>query len=258
MDQRQRLDVSLGLSRLDAGRAFFATFYVFILVGWFPQLQATYVQAFRGADFASVGLIALVVGAALGSGGAIDALLVAAAAALGCGAGFGLGAALVAELSEVRPFYASTLDPTTLESMLWAEFIPAAVGSALGGLAGAVGATLLGSRPATLGVRAAVLGILAVALIAVGPVALGAASIGLVVGRVTAGGPAATIDPLAIRVAVLTLSCLAAASAVLIRRPVDGTLAVAITIPRLLAGAALVGIPYLVADVYRSFVVNPF
>jgi hypothetical protein len=252
------MNVSVGLSRLDAGRAFFATFYAFILVGWYPQLQPTFVQASRGADFASLGLIALVVGAAFGSGGLVDALLFAAAAALGSGAGIGLGAALVAELSEVRPFYASTLDPITLESMLWAEFVPAVVGPALGGLAGAIGATVLGSRSATLGLRAAVLGIFAVALIAAGTVALGAASIGLVVGRVSAGGPAPTMSPAAIRLAILALSCLAAVSAVLVRRPVDGRLTVAITIPRLVAVAALVGIPYLVADVYRSFVVNPF
>lgn len=258
MDEGLRLNLPLGLSRLDAGRAFFATFDFFILVGWYPQLQVTYVSAHRGADFVAVGLVAAAVGAVWGSGGMADALLIAAAAALGSGAGFALGGALVAELSAVRPFYASMLDRAALEAALWGEFMPAIVGSALGAFAGAIGATLTKPRSPTLGARAAGLGLIAAALAAAATVALGAATIVLVAERISTDGPASSIDPIAIRVAVLALACVSAASAVLVRRRPDRTLTVAITIPRLLAGAALVAIPYLVAAIYREFVLNPF
>lgn len=258
MNEVQRLNRRLGLSRLDAGRAFFAMFLLFILVGWYPELQATYVDAYREADLAAVGLFAAAIGAVWGSGGMTDALLVAAAAALGSAAGFALGGALVAELSAVRPFYASVLDRAALEAALWAEFIPAVGASALGAVAGAVGATLVGSRPATLGARAASLALLAAAVAAAAVVALGLATIDLVAGRISTDGPASSIDPSAIRVAVIGLACAAAGSAVLVRRRPDGTWTVAITVPRLLAGAALVGIPSLVAGIYREFVLNPF
>lgn len=258
MDDDRRPNPSPGLSRADAGRAFFATCYFFILVGWYPQLQPTYVSAYRGTDFVAVGLVAAAAGAIWGSGALADAVLIAAAAALGSGAGFALGGALVAELSAVRPFYASTLDHAALEAALWAEFIPAIAGSALGAVAGAVGATLVGPRPPTLGARATGIGLLAAMLAAAASVALGAGTIGLVAARISTDGPASSIDPLAIRVAILALACLAAASAVLAGRRQDRTSTVAITVPRLLAGTALVSVPFVVAEIYRTFVLNPF
>jgi hypothetical protein len=258
MGDHQRLKPRLGLSRLDAGRAFFGMFYVFILIGWYPQLQTTYVNAYRGTDLALTGLVAVAAGAAWGSGGLMDGLLVAAAAALGSATGFALGGALVAELSAVRPFYASPLDSSTLETALSTEFLAAVAGPALGALAGAAWATFAAPRAARPTARWAALGLLGVAVCAIATATLGVASIELVVSRTSANGPAASIDPLAVRVAALVLSCLAAASAVLIHSDEDGKLGVAITVPRLLAGTGLVAIPFLVVEVYRSLVLNPF
>ncbi len=259
MQRRHRLSGGVGLSRLDAGRAFFGTFYAFILVGWYPELQVTYTQAGRGSDVAALpALVGLAVGAAWGSGSLLDVLLVATAAGLGSAAGFALGGALVADLAAIRPFYASALDPGLLEAALWGEFIPSVVGPALGALGGGAMASLRESGRTPLGTLSSVVGLLTAVLAVVATVGLGASSIGLVVAQVTAGAPAASIDSIAIRVTVLAVSCLAAASAVLVQRRSDGATTVSLSGKRLLAGVTLAAIPQYVAALYTMFVVNPF
>ncbi len=89
-------------------------------------------------------------------------------------------------------------------------------------------------------------------------VGLGAASIGLVVVIETSGAPATSIDPFAIRVTVLAVSCLAVASAVLVQRRPDGTTSVSLAGKRVLSGVVLAVIPQYVAALYTMFVVNPF
>jgi len=248
----------LALSRPEIGRVFFGSFYLFILLGWYPQLQVTYVDATRGSDLPIVlAIFAAGLGATFGAGWLADALLAAAASALGSVAGFGLGAALLGELAVETPFYASPHEPIALEAGLWAEVLPVLVGSTVGSFIGAVGSALARERfvgGSSRGVLLATI-VLVVSLAVV--LALCAVSIGLVVVRTTSGGPASSIDPFVIRVLILALSGVAAASAALLRS-VDGRVIVVITAPRIALGLVLVAIPYLVAAVYRMFVTSPF
>jgi hypothetical protein len=255
--KRRRVGIPLGLSRPDVGLVFFTTFYLFILVGWYPELQTTYVRAEHGFDVAlGAGVIACIAGAAIGSGALADALLAAAFAALGSVAGFSLGAALVGELADLRPFYSSPLDSAALETVVWREYVPAVVGPAVGALAGALAATLQQPRTAIGGARMTAVGLIVLVVAGLSAAGLGAASIGLLGSRVSAGARAPAIDPFMIRLAVLVVSCAAAGSAALVRRSEDGRLAT--TVPRLLGSLALVAVPYLVATVYRMFVLEPF
>ena len=257
--RRDRWRSWFGVARYDAGRVFFGVYIGFILMGWYPQLQDTYTHAWRGTSLGfGIAVLAVALGFMWGAGSLADILLVAASGALGCAAGFAFGAALTAELAAVRPFYASMFDRSTLEGRLWSEFLPCVFGAAAGGVVGAAAASVLAPPSRRLGLRSGVIALLIVTLAAVLAAGLGANSIALVATRVTPGPTVTTIDPGVIRVALLTVGCLAAASAALASRDIDRGPIIVVTGIRVAAGAALIAIPFLVAAVYRSFVLNPF